>query len=192
VPVDLGRLRIQMTSIERDLEPGDHIVAETLSEAGHVPWWERPATYARYPIAALGVLAAVALFIAGKHIQAGIVGACAAPSQLVSLAASRRKPTYIVVTTRRLYLIPLPTGRRDRARAITRTPLPSVRLGRERADRFRRVFRLEGPAFRPKGSQFLVTGKWRTDLDGVLAAIRTGDDSIDPAPVSVATQDSRS
>jgi hypothetical protein len=96
-----------------------------------------------------------------------------------------------VVTTSRVYLIPTPTSRRGRARAITRTPVACVRVGHERTGRFRRVIRLEGPAFPPKGVQFLVTGAWRADLDGVLAAISAGHAAVEPPPPAAASPDLR-
>lgn len=87
-----------------------------------------------------------------------------------------------------MYLIPLARGRRrDRVRAITRTPVDCVRVRELRADRFWRVFRLEGAAFRSNGSQFSVTGNWRADVDGVLAAVRSGGDAIESAPAPVAS-----
>jgi hypothetical protein len=181
--MDLSRLRAQVASVEHDLETGDHVVAETLGAAGRVTSFDGPAaTYIGYAVAVVGLIAAAALLIAGKHIQGGIILACSAPYQLASLAAARRRPTYIVVTTRRVYLIPLARSRRERARPITRTSVDSVRVSEQRADRFRRVFRLEGRAFRSKGSQFAVTGSWRADLDDVLAAIRAGGDATAAAP----------
>jgi len=191
VTVDLSRVRAQVAAVERDLESGDYIVAETLGEAGRLPWWESPAGYAANAIAACGVLAAGALVIAGKQAEAGVVGVCFVPSCFVSLVAPRRTPTYIVVTTSRVYLIPVPTSRRGRVRAITRTPVACVRVAHERAGRFRHVIRLEGPAFPATGVQFHVTGGWRADLDGVLAAIRTAD-ARNPAPPAVASLDPRS
>jgi hypothetical protein len=137
-------------------------------------------------------LAAGVLFIVGKPAAAGLVGVCFAPSCLVSLVAPRRTPTYIVVTTSRVYLIPTPRSRRGRARAITRTPVACVRVGHGRAGRFRRVVRLEGPAFPPKGVHFLVTGAWRADLDDVLAAISTGHAAVEPPPAAAARLDPRS
>lgn len=189
VAVHHRRLGAQVGAVEGDLEPGDQILAETLGEAGRVPWWEGPALYAAYAIAACGILAAAVLFIAGKHAQASVVWVCSAPYYLVSRVAPRRTPTYIVVTTSRVYLIPLATGRRGRARAITRTPVGCVRVTRERAGRFRRVIQLEGPAFPVTGVQFLVTGAWRADLDGVLSGIRSGGDALNTASPAAASRD---
>ena len=189
--VNLGHVRAQVAVVERDLEPGDRILAETLGETGRTPWWEAPAAYVAYAIATCGSLAAGVLFIVGKPAEAGLIGVCFAPSCLVSLMTPRRTPTYIVVTTSRVYLIRTQTSRRGRAHAITRTPVACVRVGHGRAGRFRRVIRLEGPAFPPKGVQFLVTGAWRADLYVVLAAISAGHDAVEPPPAEATSRDLR-
>ncbi len=185
-------VRTQVAVVEGDLEPGDHIVAETLGEAGRAPRWEGPASYLAKAIAACGFLAAAAaLLIAGKQAkEQDIVAVCVAPYCILSVLAPRRKPTYIVVTTSRVYLIPLATRRRDRDRAITKTPVGCVRISQDRAGRFRRVIQLEGPAFPLRGLQFLVTGPWRADVDSVLTAIRTPAE-IHTAPPAAGSLDRR-
>jgi hypothetical protein len=85
VPVNPRLLRARVAAVKRDLEPGDHIVAEIEGHAGPVPRWENPAIYASCAVAAFGVFVFIALLITGKPIHPGIFWLCAAPIQVVSL-----------------------------------------------------------------------------------------------------------
>jgi hypothetical protein len=175
--VQPSRVRAQITDVERDLEPGDYIVAEVTGQVGPVPRWEHLVICAACALAAFDVFLFIALLVDNKPIQSALIWAVLTPVQVASALAARRKPTCMVVTRRRVYLMPLGKRRRDRRAAILRTPVGCTRISHERRGRFRSVVRIEGPAFPLRGLQFLVAGDRRANLDSTLAAIRSGADA---------------
>jgi hypothetical protein len=183
VTAQTARLRAEIASLERSFEPGERVVAETFGQAGRVPWWEVPATYAACALAVFGGSAAIFAFLSGRHGEAGLLAMCSAPSQLATFMATRRKAGCIVVTTRFVYLIRLPSNRRGRSRFM-RCPIACVRVAADRTSRFRRVIRLEGPDLPVDGLQFLVTGQWRHDVDELIDALRPNSDGIGPTLVA--------
>jgi hypothetical protein len=183
VAIHPSRLRSEIASLERSFDPGEHVVAETFGQAGRIPWWEVPATYAAYALAVFGGSAALFAFFSGRHGEAGLLAMCSAPSQLATFMAARRKPACIVVTNRFVYLLRLPRNRRGRSRFM-RCPIACVGVAADRTSRFRRIVRLEGPDLPIDGLQFLVTGQWRHGVDELIDALRASSDGTGPALVA--------
>jgi hypothetical protein len=178
-----GRVRAQAgIQLDRSLEPGDYVLAGTFGQSGRVPRWERPLAYLAIVLWALGLSWFVALLVAGELLPGGITAGIALPCMLASAPSARRKPTYIAVTTRYVYLVRMTWTGRTAVRIVLQTPIRSIHLTAEWTGRFQRVVRFEGPDFPPRGLQFLIAGAWCQELDTTRAWLREAGAAIADAP----------
>ncbi len=186
-----SRVPGQMSWLDGNLEPGDHLVAGTFGQVGRAPRWEQPLMHIAIAPCALGASWFFwSLSTAGAPPDS-LPLLVVAPVLLTTLPRWLRDPMCIAVTTRYVFLVRMTSNGRKFVRIESRTPLASVSGTDERAGYRRRIIRLAGPYFPKQGLQFLVTGGRRADLDGVLAAISAGHDAVEPPPAAAASQNLR-
>lgn len=151
-----GRVTAQAgIQLARSLEPGDYLLAGTFGQSGRVPRWERPLAYLAIVLWALGLSWFVASLVAGELLPGGVTAGMALPCLLASAPSARRKPTYMAVTTRYVYLVRMTwTGRTAvRIVAADADPVDSPDRGVDRAVSAGRPIRgtrlpAQGPAVR--------------------------------------------
>jgi hypothetical protein len=165
-------------ALYRVMEPGDQIIAGTWAVTGPTPWLEM--------LGALPCVFAVAAITTDVRLEPFW--------QLVNLASLvllfMRRPVFVAVTKRQLICYRL--SRMDNApvRLLFCAPLLSTRvtyLGRS-WPRWRSI-RYDGPGAEGRSLRLNVAGRWRQDLDEVLAALQAqggGVEGLSPAQTMAA------
>ena len=155
-------------ALYRVMEPGDQIIAGTWAVTGPTPWLEM-----------LGTVATV-LAVAGITTDMTLEPF----RELVTLAPLVllfwRRPVFVAVTQRQLICYRLSRMNNAPDRLLFCAPLPSTRmtyLGRS-APRWRSI-RYDGPGAESRGLRLNVAGRWRQDLDEVLAALQAQGGSVE-------------
>jgi hypothetical protein len=164
-------------ALHKVMQPGDQITAGTWALSGSAPAWD-----------ALAGLPAIAGGVAGA---AGLVSNYSPPADLAAIGLGlapfalfplqlRRSPVFVAVTRDQLICYRLSRIGNQPARLLFCAPLAAVRmtiLGNG-ALRWRSV-RYRGPGAGDRGLRLNVPGRWRADLDEVLAALRAGGAAVD-------------
>jgi hypothetical protein len=150
-------------ALYRVMEPGDQIIAGTWARTGPTPWLE--------------MLVAVPSVFAVAGITTSATLGPFGDLLLVNLAALAllimRRPVFVAVTQRQLICYRLSRMNNAPVRLLFCAPLLSTRvtyLGRS-APRWRSV-RYDGPGAESRSLRLNVAGRWRQDLDEVLAALQ--------------------
>jgi hypothetical protein len=162
------------------MEPGDEIVAGTWAMSGCSPAWD---VLAGVPGIASGVAGSVGLF-SNSTASPGLalVGLGLSPLILVPLQLGRR-PLFIAVTQRQFICYRLSRLGSEPTRLLFCAPLASVRITSlgSGAPRWRSV-RYTGPGAGYRDLRLNVYGRWRKDLDEVLAALQAGGAAVEGTP----------
>ena len=181
-----ARLAVRRNTIKREvgpaldkvMEPGDQIIAGTWAMAGPGRWLD---------------LLAVVPFFAFSEV-AFTTGASPSPlwgvtPSLVPLVLlAWRRPVFVAVTERQLICYRLSRMTNEPVRLTFGAPLLAVRmtsLGRSVARST--SIRYDGPGAEGRSLRLTVTGRWRQDLDEVLAALHARGASVaGPLPAQAA------
>jgi hypothetical protein len=173
-----ARLAVRRNTIKRKIgpalckvmEPGDQIIAGTWAMAGPGPWLDM-----------LGVVPFIAFAAAGfttgaspSPLWGGVT-----PSLVPLVSLARRRPVFVAVTERQLICYRLSRMTNEPVRLMFCAPLLAVRvtsLGRS-APRSTSI-RYDGPGAERRSLRLNVTGRWRQDLDEVLAALHARGASV--------------
>jgi hypothetical protein len=162
------------------MEPGDEIIAGTWAMSGCSPAWD---VLAGVPGVASGVVGSVGLF-SNSTASPGLalVGLGLSPLILVPLQLGRR-PLFIAVTQRQFICYRLARFGNEPTRLLFCAPLASVRITSlgSALPRWRSV-RYSGPGAGDRGLRLNVHGRWRKDLDEVLAALQASGAAVEGAP----------
>jgi hypothetical protein len=146
------------------LEPGDQIVAETWAITGPGPWLD-----------VAGAVIVMALEFAGFKFGAGAFwGSLTLVCAPLALQLMRRS-VFVAVTERELICYRLSRMTNDPDRLWFRAPLLTVRVTSLEPVVFSRwrSIRYDGPGADGRGLRLNVYGRWRRDLDDVLAVLHT-------------------
>jgi hypothetical protein len=149
-------------ALYRVMEPGDQIIAGTRALTGPTPWLEMLGT--------VPIVFAVAGFTTDATFQP--FGVLLVNLALLALPFMRR-PVFVAVTQRQLICYRLSRMNDQPVRLLFCAPLLSTRmtyLGRS-APRWRSI-RYDGPGAESRSLRLNVAGRWRRDLDEVLAALQ--------------------
>jgi hypothetical protein len=164
-------LRGQASWLDRHLDPGDYVVAGAFGQTGRVPRWEPPLTYVVTALWAVGATWWIAAMFAGEHPSNVLAPTFFVPCLVIAVPRWMRKPTYVAVTTRYVYLIRMSSDGRKPLYITLQTLVTSVGITSEQAGHRWRVIRFTGPDFPTDGRQFLVEGAARANVDSILAAV---------------------
>ena len=159
-------------ALYRVMEPGDRILAGTWAVAGPAPWLDM-----------LIAVPALAFVLTGIT-----TGATVGPvGELVNLAPLVllfwRRPVFVAVTQRQLICYRLSRMNNAPVRLLFCAPLLSTRvtyLGRS-WPRWRSI-RYDGPGAEGRSLRLNVSGRWRQDLDEVLAALQAQGGRVEGLP----------
>jgi hypothetical protein len=162
------------------MEPGDQIIAGTSAMSGYSPAWD---VLASVPSVAGGVVSSASLFSNSTGSPGlALVGLGLSPFILVPLQMGRR-PLFVAVTQRQFICYRLSRVGNEPTRLLLRAPLASVRMTSlgSWAPRWRSV-RYSGPGAGDRGLRLNVHGRWRKDLDEVLAALQASGAAVEGTP----------
>jgi hypothetical protein len=161
-----------MSWFVRSLEPGDWIVAGAYGQAGPAPRWEGALAIVAIVTSAATACYGLAVLLTDLASSPAVMFAGLAPSWIVIILAQRRKPTFIAVTTRYLYVIRATSSGWPKG-VLLRTPITAVRASTDQRPGLskRSVVRLSGPGFVAGELLFVAQGKWRKDLSDMLATL---------------------
>lgn len=154
------------------MEPGDQIVAGTWAVAGPGPWLDMLATVPFLAFGAFGITTGA---------SPGAWGFL--PALLSVVLPFRRRPVFVAVTERQFICYRLSWMTNDPVRMLFRAPLLAVRVtGQGRRWPQQTSIRYDGPGAEERGLRLNVTGRWRRDLDEVLAALHARGASVAGPP----------
>jgi hypothetical protein len=165
------------------MEPGDQIMAGALAMTGPSPVWELLLTL---PALAAGVAGAANLFgnfnppqLLLGPVLVFVPFLIAWPLQL------RRKPVFVAVTQRQFICYGMSRFGREPSRLLSSAPLAAVRVTNlgGRMPNWGAV-RYSSPGIGGRSLRFNVSGRWRRDLNEVLAALQVGGAAVDGRPPS--------
>jgi hypothetical protein len=163
------------------MEPGDQIIAGTWAMSGWSAAWD---ALAGLPAIAGGVVGAGGLF-GSFNPPSGFgvtVGLGLGPVVLLPLQFWRR-PVFVAVTRQQLICCRLSRMGGEPTRLLFRAPLAAVRMTSLRGGALRwRSVRYTGPGADGRGLRLNVHGRWREDLDEVLAALQAGGAAVEGLP----------
>ena len=151
------------------MEPGDQIIAGTWAMAGPTPWLD---TLVAVPFIAFSV----AGFTTGAS-PSPLWGVT--PSLVPLVLLVWRRPVFVAVTERQLICYRLSRMTNEPVRLMFCAPLLAVRvtsLGRS-GPRSTSI-RYDGPGAEKRSLRLNVIGRWRQDLDEVLAALHARGASV--------------
>ena len=169
-------------ALYRVMEPGDQIVAGTWAMAGPAPAWD---ALGALPAIAAGVIGALVLFgnLSGPWSSSAVGVDLGAISFFLFPLQFLRKPVFIAVTQRQLICYRLAMMGNDPTRLLFCAPLTAVRVTRAGRGAFRwRAVRYSGPGAEGRSLRLNVRGRWREDLDQVLAALQVGGAGVESVP----------
>jgi hypothetical protein len=158
------------------MEPGDQIIAGTFASAGLGPWLDMAG------FATSTVLLAVGFPGTAPGTSPEFLWYLA-PNLLPLVMVFMRKPVFVAVTQRQLICYRLSRMDNEPARPLFCAPLLAVRvtsLGRSMPGW--RSVRYDGPGAEGRSLRLNVHGRWRRDLDEVLAALQAQGASVAPEP----------
>jgi hypothetical protein len=164
------------------MEPGDEIIAGTWAMSGCSPAWD---VLASVPSVVGGAVSSVSLFSTAGSPGLALIGLGLSPFILVPLQIGRR-PLFVAVTQRQFICYRLSRFGNEPTRLLFCAPLASVRITslESWAPRWRSV-RYTGPGAGDRGLRLNVHGRWRKDLDEVLAALQAGGAAVEGIPRAV-------
>ena len=160
------------------MESGDQVMAGALAMTGPSPAWEMLLTL---PALAGGVAGAANLFgnfnppqLLLGPVLVFVPFLFAWPLQL------RRKPVFVAVTQRQFICYGMSRFGREPSRLLFSAPLAAVRVTNlgGRMPNWGAV-RYSGPGVDGRSLRFNVSGRWRRDLDEVLATLQVGGAAVD-------------
>ena len=170
-------------ALHEAMEPGDQIMAGALAMTGPSPVWELLLTL---PALAAGVAGAANLFgnfnppqLLLGPVLVFVPFLIAWPLQL------RRKPVFVAVTQRQFISYGMSRFGHEPSRLLFSAPLAAVRVTNlgGRMPNWGAV-RYSGPGVDGRSLRFNVSGRWRRDLNEVLAALQVGGAAVDGRPPS--------
>jgi hypothetical protein len=154
------------------MEPGEQIIAGTWAVTGPTPWLEMLSA----------VPYALVLAVAGITTSANLVPFW----ELVNLASLlllfMRRPVFVAVTQRQLICYRLSRMNNAPVRLLFCAPLPSTRVTTSASAPRWRSIRYDGPGAEGRSLRLNVAGRWRQDLDEVLAALQAQGGSVESLP----------
>jgi hypothetical protein len=157
----------------RDIEPGEYVMAGAYGQAGPAYRWARPLAFivAACWAASYGYFS-YQFFAAGQSSPNPAAVFAANAALVLIAAASWRRPIYLALTTRSLYVVRVrPMGRKP-ASAVSRTPVAAVTWTVTRSSPWQRRVRFNGPGLPATGLCLVTAGDWRADLDQLITALR--------------------
>jgi hypothetical protein len=162
------------------MEPGDQIIAGALAMSGYSPAWD---LLAAVPSLAGGVVGSVGLFSNYTASPGPTLAGLGLGSFILSSLQLQRRPVFVAVTQRQFICYRLSRVGSEPTRLLFRTSLASVRMASlgSWAPRWRSV-RYSGPGAGDRGLRLNVHGRWRKDLDEVLAALQATGAAVEGAP----------
>ncbi len=165
------------------MEPGDQFMAGALAMTGPSPAWEMLLTL---PALAGGVAGAANLFgnFNPPQLLLGPV-LIFVPFLIAWPLQLRRKPVFVAVTQRQFICYGMSRFGNEPSRLLFRAPLETVRVTNlgGRMPNWGAV-RYSGAGIGGRSLRFNVRGRWRRDLNEVLAALQIGGAAIDGMPSS--------
>jgi len=159
------------------MEPGDQIMAGALAITGPSNAWDL-----LLALPALGAITAGAegLFGSFSPPQQLGPGLVFTPFLLALPLQLRRKPVFVAVTQRQFICYRMSSLGNEPSRLLFSAPLAAVRVtflpGRMPGWR---AIRYDGPGADGRSLRFNVSGRWRRDLNEVLAALQAGGAAVD-------------
>jgi hypothetical protein len=159
------------------MEPGDQIIAGTLAVTGPAPWLDMLGSV--LPL----VSASVGLTTGSTPAPIWDLASGLLFTLFMLVIMFRRRPVFVAVTQRQLICYRLSRTNNEPQRLLFCAPLPAVRmtsLGRS-VLRWRSI-RYDGPGAEGRSLRLNVQGRWREDLDQVLAALHAQGASVAPGP----------
>jgi hypothetical protein len=170
-------------ALYRSMEPGDQIIAGTLAMPGAAPAWD---ALAALPALAAGIAASLNFFTSASNPTLGAVADIGVLSTfcLMLPLQFRRGPVFLAATQRQLICYRLSRFGNEPMRPLFCAPLASVRITslRSALPPWKSV-RYNGPGAGDRGLRLNIHGRWRKDLDEVLAALQTSGAAVEPTPV---------
>jgi hypothetical protein len=156
----------------REVEPGENVAAGAYGQAGRAYRWERPVRMLAFAAWAVVYGYFIYGFVHGQSTNPAAVVAVNAAALLVTIPARRRKPTYIALAGRWLYVIRLSPGGRKPASVISRTPVAALNASLVHRGRWQSEARFDGPGLPGKGLRMLASTGWRNDLYQLVSALQ--------------------
>jgi hypothetical protein len=162
------------------MEPGDQIIAGTFAMSGYSPSWD---ALAAVPTIAGGVAGLLGLFSNYAASPGSSVLGVGLGAFIMSSVQLQRRQVFMAVTQRQLICYRLTRVGYEPTRLLFGVPLASVRMSSlgNSALRWRSV-RYSGPGAGDRGLRLNVHGRWRKDLDEVLAALQAGGAAVEGTP----------
>ena len=159
------------------MEPGDQIMAGALAMTGPSPAWE---LLLALPALAGGVTGAAGLFSSLSPPQLLGPVLVFVPFLLAWPLQFRRKPVFVAVTQRQFICYGMSRFGHEPSRLLFSAPLAAVRVTNlgGRMPNWGAV-RYSGPGIDGRSLRFNVSGRWRRDLNEVLAALQVGGAAVD-------------
>ena len=171
-------------AIYQAMEPGDQIIAGTLAMPGSAPAWDALAALPAIPV---GIAGGINFFTNVSSPIFGVLAGIGVLSAFLMLPLQfRRAPVFVAVTRQQLICYRLSRMGNEPARVQFCAPLASVRITSlgSALPRWRSV-RYNGPGADDRGLRLNVHGRWRKDLEEVLAALQSSGAAVEPTPRSV-------
>ena len=159
------------------MEPGDQIMAGALAMTGPSPAWE---LLLALPALAGGVTGAAGLFSSLSPAQLLGPVLVFVPFLFAWPLQLRRKPVFVAVTQRQFICYGMSRFGHEPSRLLFSAPLAAVRVTNlgGRMPNWGAV-RYSGPGIDGRSLRFNVSGRWRRDLNEVLAALQVGGAAVD-------------
>lgn len=159
------------------MEPGDQIMAGALAMTGPSPAWE---LLLALPALAGGVTGAAGLFSSLSPSQPLGPVLVFVPFLFAWPLQFRRKPVFVAVTQRQFICYGMSRFGHEPSRLLFSAPLAAVRVTNlgGRMPNWGAV-RYSGPGTDGRSLRFNVSGRWRRDLNEVLAALQVGGAAVD-------------
>jgi hypothetical protein len=168
-------------ALHEAMEPGDQIIAGALAMTGPSPSWE---LLLALPALAGGVAGAVGLFSSLSPPQLLGPVLVFVPFLLAWPLQFRRKPVFVAVTQRQFICYGMSRFGHEPSRLLFSAPLAAARVTNlgGRMPNWGAV-RYSGPGADGRGLRLNVSGRWRRDLNEVLAALQDGGAAVDGMPM---------